>query len=89
MEATATVEGMHCAPFSERTLLEQTPVRSLCCASCAAGMEIFLTSQDGVEDASIDYDTASVHIEYTDEADLAELWEHIEEMGYEVDTDGD
>lgn len=56
------------------------------CASCAASIETFLTSQDGVEEADVDVDSKQVHLVYTEEADLPTVLKQVEEMGYEVET---
>ncbi|MFB6193329.1 MAG: heavy-metal-associated domain-containing protein [Candidatus Nanohaloarchaea archaeon] len=56
------------------------------CASCAAGIESYLSSQDGVEEAEVDYEQGEAAITVTDDADLEGIGDHLEAMGYEVET---
>lgn len=62
-------------------------VTGMHCASCASGIELFLTSQDGIESADVDYDEQQVHVVHDEDADLSAYWEQVKEMGYEVETD--
>jgi Cu+-exporting ATPase len=62
-------------------------VTGMHCASCASGIELFLESQDGIVSADVDYDEKQATILYDADADLSACWEHVEDMGYEVETD--
>lgn len=59
-------------------------VEGMHCKSCAAGIETFLKSQDGIEDAEVSYDNGKIEIEYTKAADLETAWKQVSDMGYEV-----
>lgn len=56
------------------------------CASCAAGIETFLTSQDGVNNAEVDFDEEQAHLDLDDDTDLDSILSRIREMGYEVEV---
>lgn len=49
------------------------------------GIETFLTSQEAVQDATVEYDAERLTIEHAPTLDVESLWEHIEGMGYEID----
>lgn len=66
-------------------MMERVAVSGMHCASCAAGIETFLKSQDGVEAAAVDFEEGEARIRHTGDADLDRLWSHIEDMGYEVE----
>ncbi|MFB6158634.1 MAG: heavy-metal-associated domain-containing protein [Candidatus Nanohalobium sp.] len=60
-------------------------VTGMHCASCAAGIETFLKSQKGIEDAEVEYSEKQLKIEYNEDAELEKIWKQITEMGYEVE----
>lgn len=60
-------------------------VKGMHCASCAAGIETFLNSQDGVENAEVDFNESEARLVVTDNADMDGILAKIEEMGYEVE----
>jgi len=60
-------------------------IKGMHCASCAAGIQTFLRSQDGIESADVDNSDEQATIEYTDDADLEACWDQLKEMGYEVE----
>lgn len=74
----------------EVTLMEATvTIKGMHCASCAASIQTFLRSQDGIESADVDVDDEQARIEYTADTDLDAYWDRLEEMGYTVEPDDD
>ncbi|MDY6778881.1 MAG: heavy metal-associated domain-containing protein [Candidatus Nanohaloarchaea archaeon] len=56
------------------------------CASCAAGIEMFLRSREGVNEADVDYEAERANLELDDDADLDGILSRIREMGYDVEA---
>jgi copper chaperone CopZ len=59
-------------------------VTGMHCASCAMGIETFLSSQDEIRRATVEYETNQITIAHTETLDLGTVWQRIDEMGYQV-----
>jgi len=66
-------------------MIKKIKVTGMHCASCATGIETFLRSQEGIENAQVDFEENQLKIEYTGEAELDEAWKKIEDRGYAVE----
>jgi len=62
---------------------KQFDITGMHCGSCAAGIQMFVSSMDGVENVTVDYDTAKADIEYSDDKVSPEqIVKEVEELGY-------
>jgi len=62
---------------------KQFDITGMHCGSCAAGIQMFVSSLDGVESATVDYDTAKADIEYSDDKVSPEqIVDGVKELGY-------
>lgn len=53
------------------------------CGSCAAGIQMFLSSTDGVKNVTVDYNTKKADVEYDDEkVKVEQIVKGVEELGY-------
>ncbi|MCF8302404.1 MAG: heavy metal translocating P-type ATPase [Bacteroidales bacterium] len=59
------------------------------CASCAVSIESMLKSQEGVENATVNYSNQSVYVEYDPETiGEPQMEKAVKDIGYELITDG-
>ena len=64
---------------------QQFDVGGMHCDSCAAGIEMFLSSTDGVKKVTVDYDAGKASVEYDKEQTSSEkIVEDIGMLGYTV-----
>jgi Cu+-exporting ATPase len=53
------------------------------CGSCAAGIQMFLSSTDGVKNVTVDYNTKKADVEYDDaQLTVDAIVKAVEELGY-------
>jgi len=65
---------------------QQFTVSGMHCGSCGSGIEILLSSKDGVISASVDFKTGRASVEYDKERISTEkIIEDIEMLGYEAE----
>lgn len=75
--------------MSNSHIIKKTyPVLHMTCASCANSVESMLNSQDGVQEAAVNFANATVNISF-DEVQVkpARLQEVIQSIGYDLDID--
>jgi Cu2+-exporting ATPase len=71
--------------YEVTTVKHQFPVLNMSCASCAISVESMLKSQDGVIDATINYATETVTVEYLPNIITAnELRKSVQSIGYDL-----
>ena len=64
------------------------PVTGMSCASCALSVESMLKSQKGVVNASVNFATSSVFVEYIPSANkVSELKKAVQSIGFDILTD--
>jgi len=64
---------------------QQFEVGGMHCGSCAAGIEVFLSSTDGIKNVTVDYDAGKASVEYDKEQTSSEkIVEDIGMLGYTV-----
>ena len=62
---------------------KQFDVGGMHCGSCAAGIQMFLSSTDGIKNVTVDYNTKKADVEYDDEkVDVDVIVKGVEELGY-------
>jgi len=62
---------------------KQFDITGMHCGSCAAGIQMFVSSMDGVENVTVDYDSAKADVEYSDDKVSPEqIVKSVEELGY-------
>ena len=65
----------------------QPKIDGMHCGSCAIGIQMILDGIDGVESASVDYDSKSGDVEFDpDKVSKETMITSIEELGYKVST---
>ncbi len=70
---------------SNLTITKTIPVLEMSCAACAGSVESILKSQKGVVDASVNYASASVKLEYNpNDATLADYQKAVQSVGYDL-----
>ena len=68
---------------------ESFPVTGMTCASCAASVESVLKHTDGVFDASVNFASSSVLVEYDKELSPNQLQNALREVGYDIIIDAE
>ncbi|MEM0518946.1 heavy metal translocating P-type ATPase [Aequorivita flava] len=68
---------------------ESFPVIGMTCASCAASVESVLKHTDGVFDASVNFASSSVLVEYDKELSPNQLQNALREVGYDIIIDAE
>ncbi|GGW54455.1 Cu2+-exporting ATPase [Winogradskyella epiphytica] len=68
---------------------ESFPVTGMTCASCAASVESVLKHTDGVFDASVNFASSSVLVEYDKELSPNQLKNALREVGYDIIIDAE
>jgi len=64
---------------------KQFDITGMHCGSCAAGIQMFLSSTDGVKDVTVDYDAKRADVLYDDEQTSEELIiKGVQELGYDA-----
>ncbi|MEQ8572538.1 MAG: cation transporter, partial [Fulvivirga sp.] len=64
------------------------PVLHMTCASCANSVESMLNSQDGVEQAAVNFASGTVNISFDDtKLKAARLQEVVQSIGYDLDIE--
>lgn len=59
------------------------------CGSCAAGIQMFLSSSDGVQNVTVDYNTKKADVEYDDaKITVDQILKGVEELGYSAKPTG-
>jgi Cu2+-exporting ATPase len=72
------------------SLVKQTfPVSGMTCASCASSVESILNHTDGVKQASVNFASSSVWVEYDPKLSPADLQNAIRAIGYDLLVDAD
>jgi len=62
---------------------KQFEVGGMHCGSCAAGIQMFLSSTDGVQNVTVDYNTKKADVEYDDgKVNVEQIVKGVEELGY-------
>lgn len=62
---------------------KQFDVEGMHCGSCAAGIQMFLSSTDGVTNVTVDYNAKKAEVEYDDEkVTVDQIVKGVEELGY-------
>ena len=60
-------------------------IEGMHCGSCAAGIQMFLSTKEGVRSAQVDYNTKKGEAEFDDEKiALYDILKSIEELGYKA-----
>lgn len=74
--------------YNVPSVKETYPVLHLNCAACAASSQSIVGSQDGVIDASVNFATTSLSVEYLpDVITPGEMKQALQEVGYDLVTD--
>jgi len=68
---------------------ESFPVTGMTCASCASSVESVLKHTDGVFDASVNFASSSVLVEYDKELSPNQLQNALREVGYDIIIDAE
>jgi len=64
---------------------KQFDITGMHCGSCAAGIQMFLSSTDGVKDVTVDYDAKKADVEYDDEQTSDDqIIKGVQELGYDA-----
>lgn len=63
----------------------QFDITGMHCGSCAAGIQMFLSSTDGVKNVTVDYNAKKADVEYDDEqTSEGEIIKGVQELGYDA-----
>lgn len=74
----------------EKSIKQNFPVLEMSCASCAVSVESMIKAQEGVIDASVNYASASVSVEYNpDVIQVTDLQKAVQSIGYDLLIDND
>lgn len=58
-------------------------VTGMHCGSCALGIQMYLSSTDGVKNVTVDYNTKKADVEYDDgQVSVEQIVKGVEELGY-------
>lgn len=64
---------------------KQFDITGMHCGSCAAGIQMFLSSTDGVKDVTVDYNAKKADVQYDDEQISEEqIIKGVQELGYDA-----
>lgn len=72
-----------------QTVKNAFPVTGMTCAACASSVESILTHTDGVANASVNFASSSVLVEYEPSVTSAELRKALQSVGYDLIVDVD
>ncbi|MEK7630871.1 MAG: heavy metal-associated domain-containing protein [Patescibacteria group bacterium] len=62
---------------------KQFDVGGMHCGSCAAGIQMVLSTQDGIQNASVSWDTKSGEVEFDDsKVTVEQIQKSVSELGY-------
>lgn len=62
---------------------KQFDVGGMHCGSCAMGIQMFLSSTDGIKNVTVDYNTKKADVEYDDaQVNTDQIVKGVEELGY-------
>ena len=67
-----------------KTIKQSFPVTGMTCASCASSVESILNHTDGVKNASVNFASNTVLVEYNQDLSKAKLKEAIQSIGYDL-----
>ncbi|OHA48283.1 MAG: hypothetical protein A2991_01290 [Candidatus Terrybacteria bacterium RIFCSPLOWO2_01_FULL_58_14] len=68
---------------------KQFDVQGMHCGSCAAGIQMFLSSSDGIQNVTVDYNTKKADVEYDDaKITVDQILKGVEELGYSAKPTG-
>ncbi len=74
----------------EKSIKQNFPVLEMTCASCAVSVESMIKAQEGVINASVNYASASVSVEYNpDLVQVTDLQKAVQSIGYDLLIDND
>ena len=60
-------------------------VTGMHCGSCAMGIQMYLSSTDGIKNVTVDYNTKKADVEYDDaQVTVEQIEKGVEELGYSV-----
>lgn len=68
---------------------ESFPVTGMTCAACASSVESILSHTDGVIDASVNFASSSVLVEYVESTSPSELQTALQAIGYDLIIDAE
>ncbi len=68
---------------------ESFPVTGMTCAACASSVESILSHTDGVIDASVNFASSSVLVEYVESTSSADLRAALQSVGYDLIIDAE
>ncbi len=74
---------------NKQGIKESFPVTGMTCASCASSVESVLKHTDGVFDASVNFASSSVLVEYDKELSPNQLQNALREVGYDIIIDAE
>ena len=64
---------------------QQFDITGMHCGSCSAGIQMFLSSADGVKSVTVDYNTKKADVEYDDdETSKEQIIKGVQELGYDA-----
>lgn len=73
-----------------KTIKRTLPALGMSCASCAAGVENIVKHSPGVMDASVNFGTGNLTVEYLpDETDIYQLQKAVQSIGYDLLIEAD
>lgn len=62
---------------------KQFDVTGMHCGSCAMGIQMYLSSTDGIKNVTVDYNTKKADVEYDDgQVTVEQIVKGVEELGY-------
>ena len=71
----------------ENTTKQSFPVTGMTCAACASSVESILTNTDGVSNASVNFASSSVLVEYDTALEPKDLQNALQTVGYDLIVD--
>ncbi|PIB38545.1 heavy metal translocating P-type ATPase [Maribacter sp. 4G9] len=74
---------------TKKGIKESFPVTGMTCASCAASVESVLKHTEGVFDASVNFASSSVLVEYDEGLSTTQLQNALREVGYDIIIDAE
>lgn len=75
---------------NNKTIKQTLPALGMSCASCAAGVENIVKHSPGVVNASVNFGTGNLTVEYLpDETDLHQLQKAVQSIGYDLLIEAD
>lgn len=86
---TATLSETETGDSPAGSIRESYPVTGMTCAACAASVESILNHTEGVYQASVNFASGSVLVEYEDTVGPSNLREALQSVGYDLIVDAE